>query len=166
MTSVSKSDNSSYLHKLSILKPLIPVLLIIISSFLLISCEGGVYSENEQETLYTLRYDSILNTYSGWTHSFFDTVDFSKVDNIIVSYDFKSTSKCCTYISYYSNYYPDIIFLDTYLSEGGTDFHSISDTIVIHDKYIGHKLQIDCDFNANPDSSNYAIIKNFKIIKY
>jgi hypothetical protein len=168
MTSVSKPDISSYLHKLSILKPLIPVLLIIITSFLLISCEGGVYNSSVPEVIYTYDYDSVAyKLLGGLGHEHSISIDFSNVDNIILSYDYKSNVNFILQILVYrmGNTPPFEFFNYASPLEESSDYKSRTDTLVVTNKAIADKFQIT--FYQDPwlDSNRYSVIKNLKIIK-
>jgi hypothetical protein len=169
MTSASKSDISSYLHKFNILKPLIPVLLIIISSFFLISCEGGVYNSSVPEVIFTYDYDSVAyKLLGGLGHSEPVSIDFSNVDNIILSYDYKSNANFIFQVEVYrtGNIAPFEFFNYAYPLEEGLEYKSRTDTLTVTNKAIADIFQIT--FYQDPwlDSNRYSVIRNFKITKY
>lgn len=131
--------------------------------FSLISCEGGVYSNDNLTLLYSIDYDSVaINCAEGKEYQI--VADFSGINKVILTYEHKAQAD--EYFTYSHFTIDTSAFNYLRLIEKNENFVTYYDTLDIISKVTGRRVSRGFNFGRYSDTLNYIVIRNLKVYKY
>ncbi len=154
-------------YRKAYLREIIPLLFIIATALLFVSCESGVDSDAPQP-VYKIDYDSIMygtNQYLGFSDSVY--ADFKRTDKIIIQYEYKSNTDFGINLTARNKNTGHDIFANIRNYIANSSYIFMSDTVQIMEKDAVHVFsRIYWGGYVNDTTKHNSIIKNLRVYKY
>jgi len=163
----SESGNKSEHPEKAYRSIFVELLIAFFLSIVVYSCDSGVNNQNIINLIYSRDYDSIAFLgYGGVGLVGPDSIDFADIDNIILTYEYRSNINFQYEFYGYNVTYGVFIFDYLKSLSESTDFRLQIDTIKISNKYLGHYCSNRYYLPVWIDSNRYCVIRNFKMYRY